>query len=180
MIVELTTAQFCAVFPRLLTVWPSDGRWTDERRLRLAEILADLPDDSTPPLHINGRIGRRRLAKTGRRIKARTAALTQIPWKYQKYLQRGTPMRQQAIKLRPGANIPLTIGNVPTSAYVNKVRRISKSGKPYYLKADLTINTEHVPIILERESKCDCLYCGTRPKGDETSCLSCGAPLPDC
>jgi len=179
MIIKLTVAQLRVALPQLLEVWPDDGHWSARHQVRLAEVLADLPNDAGQPIHINGRIGRRRLAETGQRL-VRRAYLTQIPWKYQKYLDRGTPLRKQALKLRPGARIPISLSDVPTTAYVNSVRRIQKSGRPYYLKMDITVNTENIPIILERESKCDCLYCGTRPQADETSCLACGAPLPEC
>ena len=180
MIVALSRRQLLGCLPDLVRLWPEDGQWDEGRRLRLARVLARLPDDDGRPIRIDGRISLHRLAKTGRRMLRRRADFTTIPWKYQKYLQRGTPLRKQAIRIRPGGKLPLAIGGVETVAHINSVRRINKYGKPFYLKTDLTINTEHLPIILDRESKCDCLYCGTRPVSDETSCRACGAPLPDC
>lgn len=182
--IYLSKSEFRAVFPALLSFWPEGGGWTADRKEQLVAALAALPRTAEArSIRINPRISKQQLEKAAERLDAlwsKTAGYTSIPWKYQKYLNHSTPLRQQAIKMRPGARIPLALGGVETVAYVNSVRRVKKSGQPYYLKTDLTINTEHVPIILERESKCDCVYCGTRPTGDETSCLACGAPLPEC
>jgi hypothetical protein len=76
--------------------------------------------------------------------------------------------------------LPIAINGVDTTARVNTVRRISKGGKPHFLKMDITLDTKHLPVILERETKCTCLYCGTPAASDEVNCRSCGAPLPPC
>lgn len=179
----LSQAEFRQLLPKLLRVWPVDGKWNRVRRSMLDTVLSELAPAEYRTIQLNPGITRKQLRRAGERLGAiweKDASYTSIPWKYQKYLNRGTPLRKQAVKIRPGARIPLAIGGIETVAYVNSVRRIRKYGKPFYLKTDLTINTEHVPIILERESKCDCVYCGTRPTSDENSCLSCGAPLPEC
>ena len=46
--------------------------------------------------------------------------------------------------------------------------------------AVINLDTENLPLFLERESKCDCRYCGTPAQGEDVSCRTCGAPLPDC
>lgn len=89
-------------------------------------------------------------------------------------------MRQQAIKVQPGATIPVAFNGMETSMYVDTARRLTFRGKPWFIELRVKLNTEHLPIILTRESKCACLYCGTEPRGDEESCKKCGAPLPAC
>jgi hypothetical protein len=101
------------------------------------------------------------------------------PWKYTKFFNPSIDVRKQALKLRPGAQIPISLNNIPTMAYVKKIRRIKHNSRPFYVNAELIISTENLPLILENESRCTCVYCGTKSKGDEVSCDSCGAPLPD-
>lgn len=64
--------------------------------------------------------------------------------------------------------------------YVDTARRLNFRGKPWFIELKVKLNTEHIPVVLQSQTKCDCVYCGTRPTGDEESCRACGAPLPDC
>jgi hypothetical protein len=85
-----------------------------------------------------------------------------------------------ALKLRPGIDLDIRLEGHSTRAVMNSVRRIELRGSKNWIKADLSIDVAKLPLLLERETKCDCRYCGSRPKGDEINCRNCGAPLPDC
>jgi hypothetical protein len=102
-----------------------------------------------------------------------------MPWKYMKYLKPNMNLHQQALKLQPGAMVPINLNGFDTTMYVDTARRLSFRGKPWFVEMRIKLSTENIPIVLTNETKCDCVYCGTSPRGDETSCKSCGAPL-DC
>jgi hypothetical protein len=87
-------------------------------------------------------------------------------------------MRQQAIKIQPGAMVPVSFNGNATNMWIDTARRLSFRGKKTFLEMRVKVDTENLPVILTNESKCACLYCGTEPRGDERACQSCGAPLP--
>jgi len=163
----------------LLAVWPREGAsYTAEwRRLHRAAAAIGYPVD---PGCSRDQL-RRAVCNVQHRTAARQAVQAgSVPWKYQKYLKPNQNIRQQAIKIQPGATIPVAFNGIETTLYVDTVRRISFRGKPWFLDMKVKLSTEHLPIILNRETKCACLYCGTHPISDEDSCRKCGGPLPDC
>lgn len=165
--------------PRLLRVWPKNGAYTRVDRRRLHSVAQAACDGTSQhQVQVDPRITKAQLRRAMVRLINGVSYST--PWKYQRFTNPNVDVRKQAVKLRPGSEIAITLNNMVTTAYVNKIRRISFRGKKHYVKAEMTINTEHIPLILERESKCTCVYCGTPSKGDETSCTQCGAPLPSC
>ena len=163
--------------PALLRVWPINGACSRIERRRIQAVIPSC-DCGSPHLRIDPRISREQLRTAAVRLINGVSYST--PWKYTKFLNRNVNIHQQALKLRPGSRLNISLENMPTTAYVNKIRRINHQGKPYFIKAELTINTENIPLFLERETKCTCAYCGTNPKSDETACLQCGAPLDLC
>lgn len=156
---------------RLLQVWPHDGARSpaEFRRLRrAAEAIG---------VNVDPGVSRGQLRRAYCNLQHRYAS--SIPWKYQKFLKPSQNIRQQAIKIQPGAAIPIAFNGVETTMYVDTARRLSFRGKPWFIELKVKLNTEHIPVILTRETKCECLYCGKKPQSDETSCRACGAPL-DC
>jgi len=160
----------------LLQVWPRRGARTDVECTQLQRVASALG------VYVDPRVSRDQLRKSvcnqqhRRSVRsARTAA--SVPWKYQKYLKPNQNLRQQAIKVQPGATIPVAFNGIETTMYVDTARRLQFRGKPWFIELKVKLNTEHLPIILTRESKCACLYCGTEPVSDEDSCRKCGAPL---
>ena len=174
--IRLSKTDFIDVFSHLVKLWPKTGGWDARRRALLRLALRDREAPESGGVVIDERLSVSRLRAAGERL----AVQYSRPWKYQKYFNKRTPLRQQAVVMRPGATIALGLAGVDTTAYVNGVRRVSRHGKTHFLKTDLPIDTEHIALILSGESKCTCVYCGTKPISDETSCRSCGAPLPDC
>jgi hypothetical protein len=175
-IIRLSKTDFVDVLPQLLRLWPKTGSWSPRRRALLRLALRDRTAPPSGGVVINERLSLGRLRAAGERL----ATHYSRPWKYQKYFNKKTPLRQQALVMRPGSTIPIGLAGVETTAYVNGVRRIQRHGKTHFLKMDLTVDTEHIAVVLSGESKCTCVYCGTKPIGEETSCRACGAPLPDC
>jgi hypothetical protein len=173
---HLSKTDFVDVFPRLAKLWPENGYWSPRRRALLRLALRDREVPDTGGVVIDERLSSARLRAAGERL----AVQYSRPWKYQKYFNKKQPIRQQALVMRPGSTIPIGLAGVETTAYVNGVRRIRRHGKTHFLKLDLTVDTEHIAVVLSGESKCTCVYCGTKPVGEETSCRACGAPLPDC
>lgn len=165
---------FALVLPHLLKLWPDRGFRSERSAKRILASLLDATERGR--VHVDPKLPRDELRTNG----ARVARLYSTPWKYTKYFQQGTDINRNAIKIRPGATIAISLEGAETTAYVNRARRLSFRGNPNYLKLDLNLNTETLPIFLERETKCQCRYCGTEPASDEVSCRSCGAPLPDC
>jgi len=163
---------FALALPHLLKVWPEDGFRSERAAKRILSSLLDATERGR--VHLDPKLMRKELRVNGVRV----ATMYSTPWKYTKYFQKGTDLRRSAVKVRPGATMPLTIGGADTTAYVNTARRLVFRGSPNYLKLDLNLNTENLPIILERESSCACVYCGREPVADEVSCRGCGAPLP--
>ncbi len=172
---------------RLLQVWPAWGAANRRQARRLSRQAAALGCTVDPS------ISRDQLRRAVCNLQQRSAAQQQaaqsgfvrkatfrgaaVPWKYQQYLKPNQNARQQAIKLQPGALVPISFNGLETTMYVDQARRLTFRGKPWFIELKVKLSTEHVPIILTRESKCDCMYCGRSPKGDEDSCLGCGAPL---
>jgi hypothetical protein len=166
---------------KLLQVWPRDGARNTAEFMQLQRVASALG------IEVNPRVSRDQLRRTvcscmGREAAARCVqrSAATVPWKYQKYFRPNQNVRQQAIKIQPGVTIPVAFGGMETTVYVDTARRTSFRGKPWYVELKIKLSTENLPVILTRESKCTCLYCGTDPRGDEDSCRSCGAPLPDC
>jgi len=102
-----------------------------------------------------------------------------VPWRYDRYFSPNTNQHQTAMKIQPGAQVPVSFNGVNTLMYIDTARRLNHHGKPTWIEMKIKLDTENLPIILTNETKCDCVYCGTSPRGDETSCRGCGAPL-DC
>jgi hypothetical protein len=172
---------FGRLLPELLALWPLTGDW--DRRNQARALALSLTSrrhhtaaDEDDHICVNTEIDREQLREVGVRV----AAIRSVPWKYQRFFENGRPTNRSALKIRPGVMLPLTINGVDTTARVNTVRRINKGGKAHFLKADLTIDTKNLPVILERETRCNCLYCGAPAIEDDTHCRSCGAPLPPC
>lgn len=179
MILHFATSDWSTVLPLLLRVWPEPGsRWTKEGAKHLALVAKRYGKPKADPetVAVSTAVDRTQLTQAGRRV----AVQYSTPWKFQKFLNPSTPINKQAIKLRPGSELGISLEGHPTTARVETIRRIRFRGKWNYLKACLIINTETIPFYLDRETKCDCRFCGTSPRGDEESCRSCGAPLPDC
>jgi len=103
-----------------------------------------------------------------------------VPTKWLKYINTNYDINSDAIKLQPGMTVPVTIGGVETTMYIESLRRLNFRGLPWYVQMRVNLDTENMPVFIGNESRCACRYCGTNPKGNETSCLSCGAPLPHC
>jgi len=153
----------------LLQVWPREGaRFPAEFRQlrRVARALG---------VNVDPGVSRGQLRKAVCNLHHRQAA--SIPWKYMRFLSPGKSVRQQAIKIQPGATIPVAFNGQETTMYVDTARRLTFRGKPWFIELKVKLNTEHMPVILTRETKCQCLYCGTDPTADEDSCRKCGAPL---
>ena len=166
---------------RLLQCWPRDGA----ANLRQARWLARKATQLG--CHVSPWVPRAQLRRAVCNVQQRSAAtrvaalkLAAVPWRYQKYLKPNQTQRQQAIKIQPGATVPVSFNGLETTMYVDQARRLTFRGKPWFIELKVKLSTEHVPIILTRESKCACLYCGREPRGDQDSCTGCGAPLPDC
>ena len=172
--ITFSERSFVHALPHLLRSWPDDGFRTERSARRILSYVLDATERGS--VHLNTDTPRDELKTAGIRV----AALYSTPWKYQKFFQKDTSINYSAIKIRPGAVIPLSIGGAETTAYVNGARRQTFRGNPNYVKLDINLNTEHLPIWVERESKCTCKYCGTDPREDEVSCRACGANLPDC
>lgn len=135
------------------------------------------PKDPANCVLISTRISSTRLAEVGERIAAKSFS---TPWKYQKHFDKRPYGNYSTLKIRPGATIPISLNGVDTTAHVNTVRRMRHRGSPTYLHMNLVVDTKDIPIILDRETLCSCVYCGTSPKSDEVNCRACGAPLPAC
>lgn len=173
---------FSRLLPELLALWPLSGAWDQKNHANaLALSIASQQNHEASAdndyICVNTEICREQLREAGARV---ASNIRSVPWKYQKFFEKGRPTSRSALKIRPGVMLPLTINGVDTTARINTVRRIRKSGKPHFIKMDITVDTKNLPVILERETKCNCLYCGTPAAGDETHCGACGAPLPPC
>jgi hypothetical protein len=173
-LITFSHRSFALVLPHLLQRWPDKGFRSKRSAKRILATLLDQTERGR--VHINPYTPRSDLRNAGVKV----ARLYTTPWKYTKYFQKSTDINKAAIKIRPGVILPLTIGGVDTTAYVQKARRLNFRGSPNYLKLELNLDTEHLPLWIERESKCDCRYCGAPVVDDEVSCLKCGAPLPSC
>jgi len=178
MLLAFTKKQFAKALPHLLELWPKKGKWSKERLRRAASLTGRREASSAeePLVKVDTCIDFEQLRTVGERY----AVQYSVPWKYQKFFEKGRPSPRKALKLRPHAKIPIALNGADTTATVNTVRRLKIGGKPHFIRADMTIDTKYIPIILERETLCTCEFCGTTPVGDETSCRSCGAPLPPC
>lgn len=169
----------------LLRVWPRDGAADPQQARWLARKATQLG------CRVNPRVSRAQLRRAVCNVQQRSAALglpsfrsaarlaafrgAAVPWKYQRYLKPNQTARQQAIKIQPGATVPISFNGLETTMYVDQARRLTFRGKPWFIELKVKLSTEHVPIILTRESKCDCMYCGAPNRGED-SCRKCGAP----
>ncbi len=180
MLLAFTKERFIAALPQLIKIWPKAGtEWTKaklQRAARLSSSSKQANAAAAPLVKVDTRIGLDQLQLVGERY----AAQFSVPWKYQRFFDKGKPSPKMALKLRPHAKIPIALNGADTTATVNTVRRVRAAGKPHFIRMDMTIDTKYIPVILERETRCVCEFCGTEPVGDETSCRSCGAPLPPC
>lgn len=163
------------VYPLLTEVWPRNGQWDEERLTALRTVVkihgAPNPPD---PVLVDMDISLEQLTKHGERL----ATSYSTPWKYQKYFNPHVPINNQALRLKPGSRVSLTIEGVPTNGIIGTIRRVTYQGDPNYVKSEITWATKNIPLYLDRETKCTCKYCGTPPASDETECRKCGAPLP--
>lgn len=173
-------ADFGRLLPSLLLLWPNkEEEWQRTNQAKVIELSMasrqrHASSGDSDLICISTEISKKQLEEAGLRV----AALRSVPWKYRKFFEDGRPTLRSAIKIRPGVMLPLTINGVDTTARVNTARRIHKGGKSHFLKMDITLNTEYLPVILERETRCNCVYCGTKAASDEVNCRACGAPLP--
>lgn len=171
--VRVSADRWPKVLPALLQLWPKENEAWNVRRLSALKKLIGTAKE--PFVVVNLKVGRAQLERAGQRV----AVYYSTPWKAPRYFKPNTPINQQSLKLRPGVQVSITIeGLGPTTARINTIRRVRYQGNPNYIKTDMTINTEQIPIFLDRETKCTCRFCGTKPVGDEEACRSCGAPLP--
>lgn len=194
MLVPISTTRLAEVLPELLTFWPlEEGKWTTASLRRLKQVLRPQQRSAgTPTVRLNTSISRARLRHAALTL---LGAVTSTPYRFTDYYVGlpSTPMNPgqkgkskakglnaAALKLRPGMDLDISLEGHPTRAVMNSVRRIELRGSKNWIKADLSIEVSKLPLLLERETKCDCRYCGNRPKGAETECSKCGAPLPDC
>jgi hypothetical protein len=176
MLFKFAKDNFHHFLPSLLQVWPEEGEWDDAgRETALRLMMKSQGGGGMELVTINSEISRDQLEIVGERC----AAAWSVPWKYQKFFDQGRPSRRAAIKLRPHTKIPISLGGTETTATVNTVRRVRSYGDPK-IRMDVTVNTKYLPVILERETLCTCMYCGTDAIGDEVNCRTCGAPLPPC
>lgn len=194
MLVPISTARLAEVLPDLLTFWPiEEGHWTTASLRRLQHVLKPRRRVAgAQTIRLNTSISRDRLRRAALTV---LGSVTSTPYRFTDYYigLPSTPMvpnqkgkskakglSAAAIKLRPGMDLGISLEGHPTRAVMNSVRRIELRGSKNWIKADLSIEVSKLPLMLERESKCDCKYCGSKPKGDEVECSKCGAPLPDC
>jgi len=162
---------------RLLQVWPRWGARSSAECTQFKRIASAIG------VRIDPRVSRDQLRRAVCNCQHRAAARRtagSVPWKYQQYLKPNQNLRQQAIKIQPGVAVPVAFNGMETVMYVDTARRLNFRGKPWFIELKVKLSTEHIPIILTRESHCECLYCGSRPVSDEDSCRKCGAPLPSC
>jgi len=185
MLLAISKSKFGDLLPELSDLWPKLGHWCAPRSLRLSSVLRKHPGmiwfhkSGKPPIDcvlVNTEISCAQLSKVGERL-ARSYA---TPWKYQKHFDNGPSSYYSTLKIRPGATIPISLNGIDTTAHVNTVRRMRHRGSPNYIHMSVVVDTKNIPITLDRETRCDCVYCGTSPKSDESNCRSCGAPLPAC
>ena len=179
MILHFAADAWTTVLPVLLRVWPEPGtRWTKANAKLLGTVVKRYGAAEGPStVAVSTAIDRDQLTQAGRRV----AIQYSTPWNFQKFLKPNVPINKQALKLRPGSELGISLEGHPTTARVETIRRIRFRGKWNYIKATMIINTEAIPFYLDRETKCTCKFCGTDPRGDEESCRNCGAPLPaDC
>jgi hypothetical protein len=196
--IVLSTARFAAAFPALVEIWPTqEGRWTRSAVSQLRRIMRTHVAAGGPSLRLSLGLSKERLLQAGLAVlgSRRSGAVTSTPYRFTDYYTGlpSTPMNPgqkgkskskglnaSALKLRPGMDLDISLEGHPTRAVMNSVRRIELRGSKNWIKADLSIEVSKLPLLLERETKCDCRYCGSKPKGAETECSKCGAPLPDC
>ena len=155
--------------------------------LDLAYALANWDNSRTAAVQefpeINPEISKEHLRLAGGRI-----AYPLAPSIYPSYFEKQKeapkkppgPSRASALVIRPGSTLPVSLNGHQTTANVDSARRIQHAGKYTHLKLTLIVNTEKLPLTLQNETKCACLYCGTEPRGNDFTCRSCGAALPDC
>ena len=155
--------------PRILQEWPSSGARNRAEADRLVRLAA------THGYSIDPYIPRDQVRRSAVRLMHREAA---IPGLFSRMY--GQDLRRNALKLGPSRMVPIALDKHPTQMWIDTVRRSNLHGKNTYLEIKCRIDIENIPVILQGETKCSCLYCGTRPSGSETTCRSCGAQLPDC
>lgn len=155
---------------RLLAIWPRGGATTP------AEFGLLKREARALGIRVDPCVSRGQLRRAATNLAHRYGSPF---WKYLNTVKPGVNQHQQAFKIQPGAVVPVTFNGVATTMHIDTARRLQFQGKPWFLEMKVKLNTENMPIILTNETKCDCVYCGTTPRGDETSCRGCGAPL-DC
>jgi hypothetical protein len=176
-VLKFASEDFPKAYPILLKIWPKRASQWDRKRKAVLKAVAKKhgSPDPSDPLLVDTTISRSQLKKFGERL----ATSYSTPWKYQKYFNPHIPLNKQSLKLRPGAEISFAIEGHNTTGRVDKIRRTQFRGDPNYVKSEITWSTKNIPLYLTGETKCQCRYCGTKPKSEETECRNCGAPLPD-
>lgn len=194
---QISAASLATLLPELALIWPLTERaWTKQSLAALKKLVrrARHVRSAGPVLTISLELSRDRLLLAATTVcSGRVASVTSTPYRFTDYYVGlpATPANQKgkskskglnaaALKLRPGIDLDISMEGHPTRAVLNSIRRIELRGSKNWIKADLSIDVTKLPLLLERESKCDCRYCGSHPKGDEINCRNCGAPLPDC
>ena len=174
MILAVAKTEFPRILSHLLRIWPEDGKWTAAARVRLNWLVGE--ECSNPSIKINTDIPKAQFKEVAERL----AVYYSTPLRSKNIFRTGPSATYDALKIRPGATIPIVLNGVNTYAHVNTARRMRYRGNPRGLHMNIVVDTKDIPIILERETLCTCLYCGTEPGADEINCRACGAPLPPC
>lgn len=185
MLLHFTTKDFRKLFPTLLRLWPETGtKWSRKNAAALLSLIKEKGKEKTAAadsstIVVSTSISKEQLLEHGRRV---VAISYSTPFRFRRLDAPAKTLNSKAIKVRPGSDLSIAIEGNPTTARIETIRRIRFRGKPNYVKAGLIINTENIPFYLQRETKCDCRYCGNpAPRDSEiTSCPSCGAVLPSC
>ena len=186
MLLAIRRSKFGSILPGLVDLWPKHGHWSPRTSVALANLMRvhhgsmwfhRTPRDPEGCVLVSTRVSPKQLSEVGERIAARSYS---TPWRYQKHFDSNPYRNYNALKIRPGATIPIALNGIDTTAHVNTVRRMRHRGSKHYLHLNIVVDTKNIPVVLDRETQCNCLYCGTSPKGDEANCRGCGAPLPPC
>lgn len=182
MLLHFAHKEFEQLLPTLLDLWPEEGhKWKRKNVAKLKKLREEsskIKLAASDGVTLSTSISREQLLEYGRKVVRGVSYST--PFNFQRMNAPAKTLNSKAIKVRPGSDLNIAIEGNPTTARIETIRRIKFRGKWNCVKASLIINTENIPFYLDRESKCDCRYCGSRVIGDEVSCRNCGAELPAC
>lgn len=155
--------------PQILHAWPRRGARDRAEARRLARLAQSFG------YRINPYVSREQVQRAASRIMHRDAATRGL---FSRMYGQG--LYRDALKLGPSRMVPISFDGHQTQMWIDTVRRTNFRGKNTWIEIRCKIDTDNIPISLSGETRCNCLYCGTRPSGAEVNCRSCGAELPDC